>query len=83
MQAVVAIFRMRNIKPFSDSQQVCLVPIPISQSSMVFGWNFSVTRNGLCLSVLMNTLDTNVSIQRGRNLTMLYQGGQVIKKRRI
>ena len=27
-----------------------------------------VTRNGLCVSVLLNTLDTTVSIQRGKKL---------------
>ena len=30
-QAVVAIFRMRNLNSLSDSKQVCLVPNPISQ----------------------------------------------------
>ena len=32
-QAVVAIFRMRNLNSLSDSKQVCLVPNPNSQSS--------------------------------------------------
>ena len=32
------------------------------------GRSFSVTRNGLCVSVLLNTLDTTVSIQRGKKL---------------
>ena len=35
---------------------------------MILGRSFSVTRNGLCVSVLMNTLDTPVSIQRGKKL---------------
>ena len=67
-QAVVAIFRMRNLNSLSDSKQVCLVPNPNSQSSVILGRSFSVTRNGLCVSVLLNTLDTRVSIQRGKKL---------------
>ena len=65
---MVAIFRMRNLNSLSDSKQVCLVPNPNSQSSVILGRSFSVTRNGLCVSVLLNTLDTKVSIQRGKKL---------------
>ena len=67
-QAVMAIFRMRNLNSLSDSKQVCLVPNPNTQSSLILGRSFSVTRNGLCVSVLLNTLDTTVSIQRGKKL---------------
>ena len=67
-QAVVAIFRMRSLNSLSDSKQLCLVPNPNSQSSVILGRSFSVTRNGLCVSVLLNTLDTTVSIQRGKKL---------------
>ena len=35
---------------------------------MILVRSFSVTRNGLCVSVLLNTLDTTVSIQRGKKL---------------
>ena len=35
---------------------------------MILGRSFSVTRNGLCVSVLLNTLDTTVSIQREKKL---------------
>ena len=41
---------------------------PNSQSSVILCRSFSVTRNGLCFSVLMNTLDTAVSIQRRKKL---------------
>ena len=44
------------------------MPNPNSQSSVILGRSFSVTRNGLCVSVLLNTLDTTVSIQRGKKL---------------
>ena len=67
-QAVVAIFRMRNLNSLSDSKHVCLVPTPNSQSSVILGRNFSVTRNGLCVSVFLNTLDTTVSIHCGKRL---------------
>ena len=67
-QAVVTTFRMRNLNSLSDSKQVCLVPNPNSQISMTLGRSFSVTRNGLCVSVLLKTLDTTVSIQRGQKL---------------
>ena len=53
-QAVVAIFRMRNLNSLSDSKQVCLVLNPNSQSSVILGWSFSVTRKGLWVSVLLN-----------------------------
>ena len=53
-QAVVAIFRTRNLNSLSDSKQVCLVPKPNSQSSVILGRSFSVTQNGLCVSVLLN-----------------------------
>ena len=45
-----------------------MVPNPNSQSSVILGQRFSVTRNGLCASVLLNTLDTTVTIQRGKKL---------------
>ena len=67
-QAVVAIFRMRKLSSLSDSKQVCLVPNSKSQSSVISCRSFSVTRNGLCVSVLLSTLYTTVSIQRGRKL---------------
>ena len=53
-QAVVAVFRMRNLNS-SDSKQVCLVPNPNSQSTVILCRSFSVTRNGMCASVLLNT----------------------------
>ena len=63
-----AVFRLRNLNLLSDSKQVCLVLNPNSQSSVILGRSFSVTRNGLCVSVLLNTLDTTVSIQSGKKL---------------
>ena len=59
---------MRNFNSLSDSKHVCLVLNPNSKSSAILGRSFSVTRNGLCVSGLLNTLDTTVSIQRGKKL---------------
>ena len=42
-QALVAIFRMRDLNSLSDSKQVCLVPNPNSQSSVILGRSFSET----------------------------------------
>ena len=67
-QAIVVIFGMRNLNSSSDSKQVCLVPNPNIQSSVILDRSFLVTRNGLCVIVLLNTLDTTVSIQRGKKL---------------
>ena len=52
----------------SYRKQVCLVPHPNYKSSVVLGRNFTVTRNGLCENVLLNILDTMVSIHLGRKL---------------
>ena len=65
---MLRIFRIKNLISLSDSKQVCLVPNPNSQSSVILGRSFSVTRNGLCVKVLLNTLATTVSIQRGKKL---------------
>ena len=84
-QAVVAIFRTRNLNSLSDSKQVCLAPNPNSQSSVILGRSFPVTQNGLCVSELLNTLDTTVSIQRGKKLAMRtdYEETQNLKRYKV
>ena len=67
-QAVVATFRMRNLNELSNDRQVCLVPNPNSKSSAILGRSFSLSQNGLCVSVLLNTEATTVTIQRGKKL---------------
>ena len=67
-QASVAIFRMRILSSLGDSKQICLIPNPNCQSSLILGRSFSVTRNRLCVSLLLNTLDTTDSFQRGKKL---------------
>ena len=66
IQAVVATFRMWN--ELSNDRQVCLVPNPNSKSSAILERSFSLTQSGLCVSVLLNTEATIVTIQRGKKL---------------
>ena len=67
-QAVVATFRMRNLNELSNDRQECLEPNPYSKSSAILGRSFSLTQSGLCVSVLLNTEATTVTIQRGKKL---------------
>ena len=88
-QAVLAIYRMRNLNWLTDSKHVCLVPNPNSQSSVILGRSFSITRNGLCASVLLNTLGTTVMTQRGKKLGYAlpmktnYEETQNLKRHRV
>ena len=67
--AIVSVsLRMKNYNKLSDNKQVCIVPNPNSQSAAVLGRSFSITKSGLCVSVLLNTLDIPITIQRGRKL---------------
>ena len=61
-------FGMKNYNELSDNKQVCIVPNPNSQSAAALGRSFSITKSGLCVSVLLNTLDIPITIQRGRKL---------------
>ena len=67
-EAAIVGLRMKSLNEVSDSKQVCIVPNPNSQSAAVFGRSFSITKSGLCVSVLLKTLDIPITIQRGRKL---------------
>ena len=67
-EAAIVSLRMKNYNELSDNKQVCIVPNPNSQSVAVLGRSFSITKSGLCVSVLLNTLDIPITIQRGRKL---------------
>ena len=67
-QAVIATFRVRNQNELSNIRQVCLVPNPNSESSDILGRSFSLTQSELCVSVLLNTEATLVTIQRRKKL---------------
>ena len=65
--AIVSL-RMKNLNELSDNKQVCIVPNRNSQSAAILGRSFSITKSGLCVSVLLNTLDIPITIQKGRKL---------------
>ena len=67
-EAAIVSLRMKNYNELSDNKQVCIVPNPNSQSAAVLGRSFSITKSGLCVSVLLNILDIPITIQRGRKL---------------
>ena len=67
-EAAIVSLRMKNYNELSNNKQVCIVPNPNSQSAAVLGRSFSITKSGLCVSVLLNTLDIPITIQRGRKL---------------
>ena len=70
-QTVIAIFGIKNLNSLSDSKQVCLVPNPNSQNSVIFGRSFSVTQNGLCASVLLIRWTPRLRSSLERNLVTL------------
>ena len=61
-EAAIVSLRMKNHNELSDNKQVCIVPNPNSQSAAVLGRSFSMTKSGLCVSVLLNTLDIPILI---------------------
>ena len=67
-EAAIVSLRMKNYNKISDNKQVCIVPNPNSQNAAVLGKSFSITKNGLCVIFLLNTLDIPIRIQRGRKL---------------
>ena len=67
-EAAIVSLRMKNHHELSDNKQVCIVRNPNSQNSAVLGSSLSITKSGLCVSVLLNTLDIPITIQRGRKL---------------
>ena len=66
--AAIVSLQMKKYNELSDNKQVCIVPNPNSQSAAILGRSFLITKNGLCVSVLLNTLDIPITIQRGRKL---------------
>ena len=66
-EAAIVSLRMKNYNELSDNKQLWIVPNSSSQSAAVLG-SFSITRSGLCVSVLLNTLDIPITIQRVRKL---------------
>ena len=67
-EAAIVSLQMKNYNDLRDKKQVCIVPNPNSQSAAVLGRSLPITKSGLCVSVLLNTLDITIKIQRGRKL---------------
>ena len=67
-EAAIVGLRMKNYNELSDSKQVCIVPNPNSQSAAFLGRSFSITKSGLCVSVMLNILDITIIMQSGRKL---------------
>ena len=67
-EAAIESLRMKYYNELSYNKQVCIVPNPNNQSAVVLGRSFSITKSGLCVSVLLNTLDIPITIQKGRKL---------------
>ena len=67
-EAAIVSLRMKNYNELCDIKQICIVFNPNSQSAVVLGRSISTTKSGLCVSVLLNTLDIPITIQRVRNL---------------
>ena len=67
-EAAIVSLRMNNYNELSDNKQLCIVPNPNSQSAAILGRSFSITKSGLCVSVLSKSLDIPITIQRGRKL---------------
>ena len=67
-EAATVSLRLKKYIELSDNKQVCIAPNPYSQSAAILGRSFSITKSGLCVSVLLNTLDIPITIQRVRKL---------------
>ena len=67
-EAAIVSLRIKNDSELSDNKQLFIVPNPNIQSAAILGRSFSITKGGLCLSILLNTLDIPITIQRGRKL---------------
>ena len=66
-EAAIVSLRMKNYNEIGDNKQECVVTKPNSQSSAILGRSFSVTKSGLCVSVLLNTLIYQSQSREGGN----------------
>ena len=67
-EATIVSSRMKNYNKLSDNKQVCIIPNSNSQNAAILGRSFSITKSGLCVSVLLSTLDISITIQRRTKL---------------
>ena len=66
-EVAIVSLRLKNYNEMSDNKHLCIVPNPNSQSVVILGRLVSITKSGLCLGVLLNSLDLPITIQRGGN----------------
>ena len=67
-EAAIVDLRKKNYTELVENKQLCVIPNPKSQTAAILGRSFSITKSGLCISILLNTLDIPITIQRGRKL---------------
>ena len=67
-EAAKVSLRIKIYTELSHNDQVCIVPNPNSQSAAILGRSFSITKSGLCVSVLLNTLHIPITTQKGRKV---------------
>ena len=67
-ESAIVSLRMKKYKEINDYKQECIIPNPNSQSAAVLARSFSITKSGLCVNVLLNTIVIHITIQRGRKL---------------
>ena len=60
IEAAIVSLRMKNFNELSDNKPICIVTNPNSQSAAILGRSFSITKKGLCVSVLLNILDVPI-----------------------
>ena len=66
-EAAIVSLRMKSYNELSENKQGCIVPNTNSQSAAVLGRSFSITKSGLCVSVLLSFSYTNNDTE-GRKL---------------
>ena len=67
-EAATVSLRMRKLHELSDKKQVCVVPNQIAKPKCaILGRSCSITKGGLCVSVLLNILDTPITTRKGAN----------------
>ena len=87
--AAIVSLGMENYIELSDNKQVCIVPNPNSQSAAILERSFSITKSGLCVSVLLNIPDIPITVHRGRKLGYAlpvktrYEMTEIVKKNEV
>ena len=65
-ETAIVSLRMKNYIELSDNKQACIVPNLNSQIAAILGRSFSITKSGLCVSVLLDKIDKPIEEARIR-----------------